>query len=188
METINDRLFEHLPFAAEPLLSWQEGTDIHCFLLDLASTEGTILLPDGHKETASYKDYGHIVFQQGKRNYRNWAYRFTQSAEGSVKAYKSYADSVALPDFYEDSSFGTTAKYLVAWDAIVGEALSSTAFFSIAHILESVDDLECSRKLASELYYKHASQVLRSFLEDLVLPVYFADNPSAYSKWRRNNY
>jgi hypothetical protein len=42
--------------------------------------------------------------------------------------------------------------------------------------------------LASELYYKHAQQVLRSFLEDLVLPVYFATNPNAYASWRDNNY
>lgn len=188
MEIINDRLLGYLPFAAEPLLSWQERTDIHRFLLDLSDMQGTILLPDGHKEAVCYRDYGDFLFQHGKREYRNWAYHFTQSAEKSVEAYRGKSDSVTLPDFYQNPSFGETAKYLLAWDGIVGTALSSGAFFSIAHILESVDDLECSRKLASELYYKHASQVLRSFLEDLVLPVYFAENPSAYSDWKINNY
>lgn len=188
MEIIGDQLLEHLPFTADPLLSWQEGTDLHSFLLDISDQEGTILLSDGRKEIVNYRDYGDYLFHQGKREYRNWAYHFTQSAEKSVVAYKGFADSVTLPDFYEDESFGTVAKYLVAWDGVVHTALSSGAFFSIAHILESLDDIECSCKLASELYYKHASQIIRSFLEDLVLPIYFAENPSAYSSWKQNKY
>ena len=42
--------------------------------------------------------------------------------------------------------------------------------------------------LASRLYYKHAIQVLRSFLEDLTLPIYFATKPDAYVRWRENDY
>lgn len=93
-----------------------------------------------------------------------------------------------MPNFYEDPSFGTTAKYIVAWKEVVGAALSSGTFFSIAHILESMDDLECCLTLASNVYYKHSLQVLRSFLEDLVLPVYFGTDQSAYSRWKANNY
>lgn len=188
MNLISEELLEQLPLSAEPLLSWGEDTDLRRFLTDLSNREGSIVMADGHKETVNYADYGDYLYEHGVREFRSWAHRFTQSAEKSVASYKALVKSVRLPDFYEHPSFGTTAKHIVAYDGIVHTALGSGNFFSIAHISESMDDLQCSLMLASKLYYKHALQVLRSFLEDLVLPVYFATNPEAYASWRENNY
>lgn len=188
MKLISDKLLVQLPFSAESLLSWREDTDLHSFLSELSDHEGTIIMSDGRRETVNYVDYGDFLYEQGTRDFRSWAHRFTQSAEKSVGSYKGLVDSIELPDFYEHHSFGTLAKHIVAYEGIVHTALQSGVFFSIAHINESMDDLRCSLMLASELYYKHALQVLWSFLEDLVLPVYFATNPNAYVSWRENNY
>lgn len=190
MEHINDALLAYLPFSTESLMSWGEKSDLYRFLSELSNHEGILVTANGERETVNYRasGYGDKLFHAGKRRFRSWAYHFMHSAEKNVDAYRGFANSVSLPDFYESESFGTVAKYVVAWDGLVNNALSSGTFFSIAHILESEDDLRCSLKLASELYYKHAIQVLRSFLEDLVLPVYFATNPPAYARWRENNY
>lgn len=188
MEIISDRLLEYLPFSAEPLLLWGEETDLYGFLSDLTGMEGTIVTVDGHKEAVSYEHFGDHLFHKGKRDFRKWAHRFTRSAEESVASYKGIARSIELPDFYEGTSFGRIAKYIVAWEGLVHCVLSSGAFFSIAHTLESLDDLKCSLTLASQLRYKHSLQVLRGFLEDLVLPIYFAMNSKAYSEWKANNF
>ena len=184
MGLISNDLVERMPFSAEPLQLWSEDTDLRHFLLELSSIEGTLLTADGHRETINYVDYGDYLYQQGGRDFRAWAYRFLEEAERSA----ARAGEMTIPDFYLHHSFGTLAKHAVAYEGIVHTAMSSGAFFSIAHISESLDDLRCSVMLASKLYYKHAQQVLRSFLEDLVLPVYFATNPKAYASWRENDY
>ncbi|MDT4952080.1 MAG: hypothetical protein QOJ02_218, partial [Acidobacteriota bacterium] len=92
------------------------------------------------------------------------------------------------PDLYQDSIFGKAGKYFVAWERLVQRALEDSAFYSIAHVLESEDDLKCSIHLASNYYYKQASQTLRSFLEDLILPIHFCEVPQDYTKWIANNY
>lgn len=188
MGLISHELLEYLPFSAEPLLSWREDTDLYEFLSELSNVKGTLVMADGRRETVNYAFYGNYLYEQGIRDYRSWAHRFTQAAEKSVASYRGLVDSVELPDFYEHPSFGTVGKHIIAYEGMVHTALSSGIFFSIAHIKESLDDLQCSIMLASELYYKHAQQVLQSFLEDLVLPVYFATNPDAYTSWRENNY
>jgi hypothetical protein len=92
-----------------------------------------------------------------------------------------------VPYFEEDRSFGLMAKYAVAWDGVVGEVLSESAFFSLAHVLEGESDLGCSVLLASKLYYRQALQVLRNFLEDVVLDLHFCDNPEDFMKWKQGN-
>lgn len=114
--------------------------------------------------------------------FREWASRFREFAR------KNASGSDKPPNFYEDVSFGLAAKYLIAWNEGVMSALSSGAFFSIAHILESIDDINCSLTLASQLYYKQAQQAIRGFLEDVLLPVYFAQNRLEYANWKANNY
>ena len=57
---------------------------------------------------------------------------------------------------------------------------AESAFFSLAHILETFSDLECSILLASRLYYKQAIQVLRSYLETSVLQLYFIKDIDAF--------
>ena len=64
------------------------------------------------------------------------------------------------------------------------EVLSEGAFFSIAHVLESESELDCSVLLASRLYYKQALQVLRNFLEGVVVEIFFCGNPTAFASWK----
>jgi hypothetical protein len=42
--------------------------------------------------------------------------------------------------------------------------------------------------LAGNLYYKQALQVLRGYLESLVLPIYFCEYPDQFDQWKVNNY
>jgi hypothetical protein len=71
MKIISDQVLKYLPLSAEPLLSWAEDTDLHRFLLELYSVEGTIVMADSHKETVNYADFGHDVYLHGRRSVRN---------------------------------------------------------------------------------------------------------------------
>lgn len=188
MTIISDQVLHYLPFSAEPLLIWDENTDLLQFLCELNNQPGVIVLADGTRENINYSDTGVYAYQGAKKKSRSWAHQYLQSAMDSPPSPGAYKKEILVPDFYEDPLFGEMCKYAIAWEEVVGAALSSSAFFSIAHILESIDDLNCSLDLAARLYYKQASQVLRSFVEDLVLPVYFAQHPQSYSKWKADNY
>lgn len=188
MELLGDHVMDYLPFSSEPLLSWGVETDLLRFLLELNDIDGVLVTADGNRGTVNYKDFGAHVYHAQKRRMLGWAHRFTESAEKSIVSYKGKKESVELPDFYEHPSFGETSKYIVAWEGVVSSALTTGTFFSIAHVKESIDDLNCALTLAAELYYKHSFQVLRGFLEDLVLPLYFANNPQAFSAWQANSY
>lgn len=87
-----------------------------------------------------------------------------------------------------DSAFGRVAKCMSAWENSVSNILSEGSYFSLAHILESRTDLSSSIHLAAHLYYRQAFQVLRGFIESIILPVHFCDNPEAYSNWKSNSY
>lgn len=92
------------------------------------------------------------------------------------------------PSFAEDPKFGLMAKYVVAWENTVQAMLMEGAFFSIAHLLESMEEINCSILLASEFYYKQSLQVLRGFIEHIVVQLYFCDNPKAFTDWKSNQF
>ena len=76
------------------------------------------------------------------------------------------------------------AQYLCAWEGVVSNVLSESAFFSLSHILESQDDLMCSLHLAGNFYIKQALQGVHNFLADVMLPAYFLASEGAYLQWR----
>jgi len=92
------------------------------------------------------------------------------------------------PNFIDDPLYGLVAKYYAGWDYIAGDLLAEGAFFSLPHILETYDDLDCSILLASRLYYKQAIQVLRNFLETSILHLYFIRDSAAFDRWKQNEF
>ena len=188
MEIISDEVVKCIPFSPGPIITWNTNTDLQNFLYAINNLRGVVLRVNGQREVTDYRDSGKSAYEQGQKEFREWAYRFGKSARDNSAVPEASSNLIDAPDFYENSSFGLAAKYIIAWNEGVMSALSSGAFFSIAHILESVDDLTCSLNLAAQVYYKHAHQALRSFLEDVILPIHFAQHRSEYLQWKTNNY
>jgi len=67
----------------------------------------------------------------------------------------------------------------------IGNILGEEGCFSLSHLFEADSDLDASIVLASNLYYKQSLQVLRSYIETMVLHLYFANNPYDFEKWKR---
>lgn len=185
---IPDVALKYFPFSAASLSEWTEENDLLQFLYALHDKSGFMTRPDGKSTSVNYRSYGATVYKRGKRHFDVWAQRFTKGAREATPAPGASTQTIEFPDFQADPDFGRMAKYSVAWNGVVGEVLAESAFFSIAHLLEARDDLECSLLLAAELYYKQAVQNLRNYLEDLVLPVHFCDNRDNYLAWKKNSY
>jgi len=91
-------------------------------------------------------------------------------------------------DFYQDAQFGQVAKYAIALKCCTHRLLEDAGFYSLAHVLEAESDLDCSLLLASNFYYKQATLMLRSILEEVLLPIHFCDSVSDFDNWKANNY
>jgi hypothetical protein len=147
-----------------------------------------MITEDGTTTTSSYRHLAPSYFEDGKKDILSWIKVFTERAHEAVPAPAAAVQNIDVPDYANNPLFGRVAKYFIAWERMVGTALEEGAFFSIAHILESADDIKCSFHLAAHLYYKQALQVLRSYLEDLVLPIHFCESPKEFLDWKANNY
>jgi hypothetical protein len=93
-----------------------------------------------------------------------------------------------VPDLENDKNLGMAVKYHIAWGGTIDEVLSESAFFSIAHILESNAELDCSILLSSNLYYKQALQILRNYIENMVLQLHFSDENDDFLLWKAGKY
>lgn len=164
-----------LPFKKESLISWTEETDLCNFLYELY--EGT-----------GYGDISDNYFIESIETFGQWSIIFYEAAQEAGPSPASVNQEIFIPDFSEDIAFGYLAKNMSAWNNIVSNILSEGSFFSIYHILETRTDLNSSIHLAAHLYYKQAFQVLRSFIESIILPMYFCERPEKYKLWKNNNY
>ena len=185
---INDKVFDYLPFSSEPFSDWNNKTDLQEFLFALHDKKGSIVGENGVKTPVNYRDYGGEVFERGKKEIQSLIQQFETAAEKAVPAPVSVTQKIEVPRFSVNPEFGKVAKYFVAYGGVVEDVLSEESFFSIEHVLESEADLECSVYLAAHLYYKQALQILRSFLEDLVLPIHFCGNTDDYLAWKSSDY
>lgn len=177
MSRLNVASVAGLPFSAEPILLWAEKSDLFSFLRDLH--EGV-------------PDYGKDVFERGRNSFEVLAAEFGAIAEERkqepIPDEMGPMPSEEVIDFRADGFYGLMAKHAVACDAVVGELLSESCFFSLPHILEAREELECSVLLAKNCYYKQALQVLRSLLELNVLHLYFTGDQAAYGAWQNGDY
>ncbi len=189
MEIIPEQCLSLLPFVPEPVSSWSQRTDLLGFLRALFNKGGTIVEESGARHEINYASYGNSLYKWGKRDFRVIAKQFLRNARAHVPAPGAKGNVDPIPaEFSKDNNFGLMAKYHIAWNGIVNEVLSESAYFSIAHVLESREELDCSVLLASNLHYKQALQVLRNFLEGVVLQPYFCDNESAFKAWKTNQF
>ncbi len=205
-DLIPSEAIQHLPFQKEPMDHWEPGLDlsypsyilgelIQGFPIGIPSdTPGTLKdlhesRPHLHSNTdvleflydlygkvdVIYRPYGLVKYSTGVTRFRQWAQQFQTLAH-------------TPNDFLSNTDFGRMAKYAIAWRGVVSNVISENAFFSLAHFLESEEDLDCSVLLAASMYYKQAFQVLRNYLEGAVLQIHFCENPMAFRDWRAGSY
>jgi len=186
-EIISTKCVSHLPFREEPIRKWSSGGDLATFLTDLFDQPCVIIAPDGSRHESNYSDYGAHLFEGGVAEMRQLA---GELSEVSIQVYHqdSAKREVMSRDFLEDPKFGRVAKALVAWKAIDSAILSESAFVSIYHTLEAGSDLDCSVLLLKQHYYKQAGYCLRAFIENVTLPLWFAQAPEAFEDWRNDEF
>jgi len=169
------KVLKRLPFSREALTTWNKDTDLHGFLFDLYEGTGS-------------GDLAEIYMEEAKEYAYSLAAIFTNAANAATPAPAAKDQNIQIPEFTEDPAFGSTVKCIAAWRNLISNVLSEGHFFSLPHLLESETDLTCTVNLAADLYYRQAFQVLRGFIETIILPVHFCNNPSDYQKWKSNNY
>jgi hypothetical protein len=164
-----------LPFAPQSITTWAAGSDLHTFIYKLLA--GT-----GFEEQADERLAGAI------EQALDLADLFTETATQSTPAPGAKTQAVEVLDFTLDPVFGRLAKALIAWQETIGNILSEAGYFSLSHMLETRSDLMCSVQLAGGLYYRQSMQVLRGFIESVILPIYFCRQPELFKKWKANEY
>lgn len=171
-----------LPFSAEPLASWKGKIDIRMFIDALYAN--------------IFPPFSAYLYKREKKSAQDWSRKFAAGAQeplrnkelkSDIQAYMA-AQAVHIPSFSENTYFGRAAKYVMAWNSCVQTVLEDSGFYSLAHILESEGEISSSLLLASHLYYKQAVQILRNFLEELIMPIHFCDNMHEFEQWKANHY
>jgi hypothetical protein len=196
-DVITDKAISLLNFSNESLTTWTEvattSGDLAAFLSELYNESAFILSKEGeifHLDESTRKNITDRTLEEGINTSSVLAKKFTLyemnsfPAPAAARTYKKID-----PDYFlHNKVFGKTLKYLVAWKNICGCILAESAFFSQAHLLEARTDIDACLEMAAQFYYKQSFQILRGFLENAVLPVYFCDRPNEFEKWRSNNY
>ena len=189
-EIIPESAIALLPFTSQSYADWEGENDLDVlyFLLELYDKTDEVILPDGTLAEMNYKNYALEVFAQTTNNVAAEAEAFTVAANYYSPAFGSAAQNIVVPNFLKDVRYGRVAKYLIAWEGVQREILSESAFFSLAHLREADTDIQCSIRLASSLFYKQALQVLRSYVENIILPLYLCADVHAFTRWQKNRF
>lgn len=169
------KAIEILPFAEEAISEWTENTDLNKFLFELYNGTG----------------YGSVAigyFVEAKHEFQGWALLFEERAKSAIPSPGSINQDISIPDFMKNKKFGLLSKSMSAWDNLISNILAEASYFSLPHILETRTDLTSSIHLSAHLFYRQAFQVLRNFIESLILPMHFCDNTNDYQKWKNNDY
>lgn len=188
MEVISAKALSHLGFTPEPLSQWGNNIDLLKFLYALHDKEQTMIVSGRRSFTKTPPEYTLDLYNQGLEYFQFLAEEFIISAHNSPPARSSATQKIETPVFKDEPIFGKVAKYWIAWNAVTRWVKSESAFFSIDHLLESEDEIKCSINLACNLYYKQAILILRSFLEEVVLPIHFCNNHLDFKSWKNDNY
>ncbi len=175
IEIISKKCVDILPLSAEPVSLWNSNTDLRMFLVEMF-------------ELGGYSSYGESLFKEGLKSWKNTVTKFQKNATKAIPAPGAEKQTEPIPDFRSDSYFGLMAKYSIAWDSADRAVLEESAFFSLAHVLEAGTDLNASILLASHLLYKQALQMLRNYLEGMVLQLYFCHNYGDFEEWKSGEY
>jgi hypothetical protein len=173
-----------LALRAEAIDSWADNCDLAQFLGDLYDQDVVGYMADGRMFRSNSRDYGLQLYADGRTKYLAKAVEFGVTAHAHrFETLEGQGIPDQIPVFEQDPDFGLMAKYAIALEGVTTAMLEESAFFSVAHMLEVVNELECSQLLASHLFYKQALQVLRGFVELSVLHLAFANYPDRYARW-----
>jgi len=177
-----------LPLKAEPISAWNmRNIDVKKFLMYVCDKDAEVRFAEATRKI-NYKSYWKTSFNSGSKKFHTYAKEFDLQARKCIPAPASTAKSVKIPSFLDDKYFGILAKYSICYDAVIENALSEDYFFSIAHLLETQQELDSSILLAQNLYYKQSLQVLRNFIELMVAQILFCYDSQAFYNWRNGNF
>lgn len=188
MEIICENAVNLLPFISEPLISFDRESDLAKYLTQLFDKTGTMITPEGNEVSFSYAFYGFYRLEEGIEQFKIIANKFQEDAQKVLPTPAAKNNVESIPNFKKDFNFGHMAKCAIAWDSTVSAVLSENAYFSLAHVLEAASDLNCSILLSSNLYYKQALQVLRSYVEGMTIQLYFCQNMNQFEKWKNGQF
>jgi hypothetical protein len=166
----------YLPLRVESYSSWEENSDLFCFVDALFNEERTLI--GFNKRTPP------LVTRPAYARTTLIPTAMTR-LELLIADFNKMTDGV---DVRQSPSVGGALKYSLAWEAVVVRVLEEAKYFSVAHLLDAERDLECSVKLAAGGYYKQSIAVLRLFLESVVMPIHFCSDHDAFRRWRHGSY
>lgn len=173
-----------LPFNKKSINEWNpENIDVGEFLAEVFDIKSEMTLFSGRKVLVSYRDYWKTIYDYGVKKFIDLAQEFEEVAHEFEPVRGSVVKKIETPSFLDDVNFGGVAKYYIAFNGIISNALSENCFYSLSHLLESQEELNCSILLSKNLFYKQAVQMLRSYIEMLITVILFTDNSKAFQDW-----
>lgn len=185
---IPEKALQIFPLKAESVDSWNSRSlDLKKFLKYVCDKEGQVTYGDGIPRKINYKPYWKTLFRSGLGRFQSTAKKFEKEAKSNRPAIASTIQPAKIPSFITDKYYGLMAKYYVCYDAVINTALSESQFFSIANMIETQQELDCSILLAEGLYYKQALQVLRNFVELAVAQILFCYDSGIFDRWRKGS-
>lgn len=178
--SIPDESLSILPFRSEPFSACTLESDLFQFLCGLG-------LQDGIDRAAVYAV---MLYDAGFRRVVDTIEQFNAKTGCTYNVVDAPGDALVEDPLHlvSDKQFGLMAKYSIAWDGAVNKVLSDAAHFSLAHVLEMSTELKCSTLLAVNFYYKQALQVLRNYLESVVVELYFCHEKVAFAAWKNSSF
>jgi len=182
---IPEQALQLFALKAEPINAWNSRSlDLKQFLKCICDKEAEVTYADGVPRKTNYKSYWKVLFKSGLARFRSTAKEFDKEAKSNPPTPASIIRTVKIPSFINDKYYGLMAKYYICYDGAINTALSESHFFSIAHMMETQQELDCSIFLAQSLYYKQSLQVLRNFVELMVAQILFCHDSKAFCDWR----
>ncbi|MCA1709639.1 MAG: hypothetical protein LC808_42730 [Actinobacteria bacterium] len=190
-----------LPFAPTALSAWAEDEDVRRFLHGLFDHPMTIIKPEGNKSTSTGDDYGDYLFKIELSSIRE---KFIEALRKAIDSQITHGSGLheafggplsplavqRLTPFDPEAELHLclSIKYLLAWRGLVNWTLSESWFYSLAHVLEADNAIEASFLTASHSMYRQALQLLRGYLEDLTVALYFTGDRPSYDQWRTGHH
>jgi len=186
---IPEKALQLLPLNAEPIKAWNSrNLDLKQFLKYICDKEAEVTYPDSVPRKINYRSYWKTLYKSGLTKFQSTAKSFDIEARAHFPVPASTISKIKIPSFIDDKYYGLVAKHYICYDGAIYTALSESHFFSIAHMLEAQQELDCSILLAQNLYYKQSLQALRNFVELMVAQILFCHDSKAFDDWRNGTF
>jgi len=169
-----------LPFPKLRMSDWDSTGTLRTYLVSLFDRDGVVVDESGSERAVNYAFYADYVYRWGLERAETYIEKFNTSIES--------ADGSERYDLAESCPFGQMMQSEISWSGTVNAVLSEGAFFSLAHILEAEADLHCSLDLAQNSFFRQALLVLRCFLEDVFIQLFFCNKQEDFGKWKADDY